>query len=42
MKYFMSKINIPQAYQVVLKEGVDYKKDNIHAMSASTFLMALV
>jgi len=42
LRYFVERENIPQAYQVVLEPGVDYKKDNIRVISAERFLTALI
>jgi predicted AAA+ superfamily ATPase len=42
LRYFGMKLKIPFMFQVVREEGIDYIKDNIHILSASKFLTALV
>jgi hypothetical protein len=42
MRYFVSRMKVLQAFQVVLPHGVDYQKDGIRVVSASRFLSALI
>lgn len=41
LRYFVSRLNIPYAYQVVKETGVDELKDGIRTISADKFLTAL-
>ncbi|MDO9399308.1 MAG: ATP-binding protein [bacterium] len=40
--YFVGKLHIPYAYQVIEEEGIDFKKDNVRVISISKFLSGLV
>ena len=42
LMYFSKKLKIPFTYQVIKQEGIDIIKDNVRAISASKFLVALV
>jgi len=42
LKYFVKKINIPFAYQVIKKTNTDFWQDNIRVISAEKFLSGLV
>ena len=42
LKYFVSKMKIPFAYQVVRENGIHIIRDNINIVSADTFLTGLV
>ncbi|MFH1895856.1 MAG: ATP-binding protein [bacterium] len=42
LKYFMAKLGIPFAYQVVGEAGVDFLKDKVRVISADKFLTGLV
>ncbi len=41
LKYFVVKMKIPYAYQVIKEEGINNIQDNIRIISASTFLTGL-
>ena len=40
--YFKQRLNIPFAYQVVRKEGLDFIKDDVRVVSVDRFLSSLV
>ena len=42
LRYFRDKLNIPFAYQVLKKPGVDRIADGVRIISAEKFLPALV
>ncbi|MFH1429743.1 MAG: ATP-binding protein [Candidatus Margulisiibacteriota bacterium] len=42
LKYYLEKLNVPYAYQVVLKKNVDFLTENIRVISADKFLTALI
>ena len=40
--YFRERLKIPYNFQVVMKEDVDFTKDDIRIISASKFLSGLI
>ncbi|PKL72385.1 AAA family ATPase [Candidatus Kuenenbacteria bacterium HGW-Kuenenbacteria-1] len=42
LKYFIKKLNIPFAYQVVKQSGIDFWQDKIRVISADKFLSGLI
>lgn len=42
LAYFSKKLKIPFSYQVIMREGVDFIKDNIRVISANKFFTSLV
>ncbi|MEK9130419.1 MAG: ATP-binding protein [Patescibacteria group bacterium] len=42
LKYFVKKLNIPFAYQVVKQSKIDFWQDNIRIISADKFLTGLI
>ncbi|MEA1933465.1 MAG: AAA family ATPase [Thermodesulfobacteriota bacterium] len=42
IKYFKAKLNVPYAYQVVRKSGIDIFSDGVRVVSADKFLAGLV
>ncbi len=42
LQYFKKKLDIPESYQLVFQEGIDFEKNGVRVMSASKFLSALV
>lgn len=42
IKYFQAKLNVPYAYQVVRKSGIDIFSDGVRVVSADKFLAGLV
>ncbi len=42
LTYFGNRVKIPFLYEVVKEENVDFLKDNVHVISMSKFLSALV
>jgi hypothetical protein len=42
LKYFQTKLNVPFAYQVVKKSGIDILTDGIRVVSADKFLAGLI
>lgn len=42
LKYFVKKLNIPFAYQIIKPSGIDFWQDNIRIISVDKFLSGLV
>ena len=42
IKYFQAKLNVPYAYQIVRKSGIDIFSDGVRVVSADKFLAGLV
>jgi predicted AAA+ superfamily ATPase len=42
LPYFIKKLNIPFAYQLVSEKGIDFRQNGIRVMSVDTFLAGLV
>lgn len=42
LRYFVEKLSIPFAYQVVAEHGIDFTKDGVRVMSGDVFLGGLV
>jgi len=42
LRYFIKKLKIPYAYQVIKKSNIDFLQDNIRVISADKFLTGLI